>query len=117
MAAIGVFQPARFEALYGVISAVVSASATQGAAGEWYMAVEREREALGSLGQIRGPSEAERREINAGKIVLDGATQSLNADFVAQTLLLADRSAAAATPPYALRRLHCLHGRRGLQPK
>ena len=46
MAAIGVFQPARFEALYGVISAVVSASATQGAAGEWYMAVEREREAL-----------------------------------------------------------------------
>lgn len=90
MAAIGVFQPARFEALYGVISAVVSASATQGAAGEWYMAVEREREALGSLGQVRGPSEAERREINAGKIVLDGATQSLNADFVAQTLLLAD---------------------------
>lgn len=88
---LAVFQPGRFEALYGVIQGVAEA-APRGAVGatDWYIHLERNRAALGSLGAVRPKSDVERREISQGKIVLDGHAQTLNADYVAQTLLLSD---------------------------
>ena len=86
-----VFEPGRFEALFGVIQAVAEAAASGStAAGDWYIELERNRAALADLGRVRGQRDAERREISQGKIVLDGHTQTLNADYVAQTLLLSD---------------------------
>ncbi|CCU98867.1 unnamed protein product [Malassezia sympodialis ATCC 42132] len=83
-----VFEPARFETLYGILHTVVSAPAA--AVPTWYLDVERNRAALATLGRVKPPSEAERRDISKGIIVLEGHAQSLNADFVAQTLLLSD---------------------------
>lgn len=85
---IEVFEPARFESLYDVIHTV--ATVPDACVSDWYLDVERSRKALMRLGKVCGPSEAERRDISKGVIVLDGRPQSLNADFVAQTLLLAD---------------------------
>lgn len=83
-----VFEPTRFETLYGILHTVVSAPAA--AVHTWYLDVERSHAALATLGRVKPPSEAERRDISKGIIVLQGHTQSLNADFVAQTLLLSD---------------------------
>lgn len=85
---IDVFQPARFETLYDVVHAVVTTP--EAASATWYLDVERQRDALATLGRPRPKSEAERRDISQGIIKLEGQTQQLNADFVAQTLLLSD---------------------------
>ncbi|WFD24036.1 hypothetical protein MEQU1_002733 [Malassezia equina] len=90
-----VFEPARFETLYGILHTVVSAPAA--AVHAWYLDVERSRSALATLGRVKPRSEAERRDISKGVIVLQGQTQSLNADFVAQTLLLSDELQVSET--------------------
>ena len=85
---IHVFEPARFESLYDIIHTV---SAVPDACDhDWYLAVERNKHALSHLGRVQGPNDAERRDISKGVIMVNGKEKSLNADFVAQTLLLSD---------------------------
>ena len=85
---IHVFEPARFESLYDIIHTV---SAVPDACDhDWYLAVERNKHALSHLGRVQGPNDTERRDISKGVILVHGKEKSLNADFVAQTLLLSD---------------------------
>ena len=95
MADIAAFEPARFERLYGVISAAAAAAPSQTA--DWYIHVERARSALADLGRVRAPSPAERKHVANGELVLGGAPQALNAGFVAQTLLLSDELGVSET--------------------
>ncbi|WFD33544.1 hypothetical protein MCUN1_000357 [Malassezia cuniculi] len=95
MAEIAVFEPLRFERLYGVISAATAAAQAETA--DWYIHVERARDALASLGRVKPPSQTERRHVSQGTLVLEGTPQSLNADFVAQTLLLSDELKVSET--------------------
>lgn len=83
-----VFEPALFETLYGILHTVSSSPVA--AVSTWYLDVERRRAALASLGRVKPPNAAERGDISKGIIVLNGSKQSLNADYVAQTLLLSD---------------------------
>ncbi|WFD43725.1 hypothetical protein MPSI1_002389 [Malassezia psittaci] len=89
---LSVFEPGRFEALCGLLEAVADSAGTSSSVGSssWYIALERNGSHLANLGKVAPNREAERREISAGKIVLNGHTQTLNADFVAQTLLISD---------------------------
>ncbi|KAI3620056.1 hypothetical protein CBS9595_002023 [Malassezia furfur] len=88
---LAVFEPGRFEALYAVLQAVAEAAPHGGTgASDWYIQLERSRAVLANLGQVCGKRDTERREMSQGKIVLEGHTQTLNADFVAQSLLLSD---------------------------
>ncbi|WFC99896.1 hypothetical protein MYAM1_002642 [Malassezia yamatoensis] len=89
---LSVFEPGRFEALCGLLEAVADSAETSSNVGSssWYIALERNSNNLANLGKVAPNREAERREISAGKIVLNGHTQTLNADFVAQTLLISD---------------------------
>lgn len=61
---IDVFQPSRFESLYGIIHAV--ATTPDAATPNWYLDVERQRDALATLGRIRPKNDAERRDMNKG---------------------------------------------------
>ena len=85
---VNVFEPARFESLYDTIHTVTTVP--DACVHDWYLNVERNRSPLTNLGRVRAPNEAERRDISKGVIVLGGQSQTLNADFVAQTLLLSD---------------------------
>ncbi|PKI82426.1 hypothetical protein MVES1_003399 [Malassezia vespertilionis] len=86
-----VFRAEHFESLFGLIHTVAGAAPhTTAGFGDWYIHVERNREALACLGRVPPRSEAERREIRGGAITLHGTSQALNADFVAQTLRVSD---------------------------
>ena len=92
---IAVFEPARFDRLYGVIGAAAAAATAETA--DWYIHVERARDTLANLGRVLPPSATERRQVSQGTLVLNGAPQSLNSDFVAQTLLLSDELKVSET--------------------
>ncbi|WFD31220.1 hypothetical protein MSPP1_002254 [Malassezia sp. CBS 17886] len=95
-----IFQAGHYEELFGLIQ-TAGVCAVQGTPppADWYIHVERSRDSFAALGEVRTRSDAERAEISKGTVVLDGQTQTLNADFVAQTLLLAD--ALAVSEKYA----------------
>ncbi|EPQ26535.1 uncharacterized protein PFL1_05857 [Pseudozyma flocculosa PF-1] len=84
-----VFAPARFEKLHRLISDAVQNPARLSRSNDWYIAIDRNRAELADLGRVKPRNDAERREIESGNITVDGVSQSLNADFAQQTLLLA----------------------------
>ncbi|PWN52683.1 hypothetical protein IE53DRAFT_384865 [Violaceomyces palustris] len=82
------FLPNRFEKLHRLILEASQNPARYSRSNDWYIAVDRNRSELVDLGKVKGPNEAERKEIQAGSITIDGVSQPLNPDFAQQTLLL-----------------------------
>ncbi|EST05651.1 Nucleoporin [Kalmanozyma brasiliensis GHG001] len=85
---IAVFEPTRFERLHRIINEAASNPIRLSRSNDWFVTIDRNRSDLADLGKVRPPSEAERKEIESGKITINGNTQNLNPDFAQQSLLL-----------------------------
>ncbi|PWZ02432.1 hypothetical protein BCV70DRAFT_198714 [Testicularia cyperi] len=83
-----VFEPSRFERIHRVINEAASNPLRLSRSNDWFVAIDRNRAHLADLGRVRPPSDVQRKELEAGKITIDGKTQQLNADFAQQSLLL-----------------------------
>ncbi|CDU22883.1 related to nucleoporin [Sporisorium scitamineum] len=88
-AGVAVFEPARFERLHRIINEAASNPVRLSRSNDWFVTIDRNRSDLANLGEIRPPSDVERKEIESGKITINGNTQNLNPDFAQQSLLLA----------------------------
>ncbi len=85
---IAVFEPTRFERLHRIINEAASNPVRLSRSNDWFVTVDRNRSDLADLGKVRPPSEVERKEIESGKITINGTSQNLNPDFAQQSLLL-----------------------------
>ncbi len=88
-AGIAVFEPARFERLHRIINEAASNPVRLARSNDWFVTIDRNRSDLADLGRVRPSSDLERKEIESGKITINGSTQNLNPDFAQQSLLLA----------------------------
>ncbi|CBQ72892.1 related to nucleoporin [Sporisorium reilianum SRZ2] len=86
---VAVFEPARFERLHRIINEAASNPVRLSRSNDWFVTIDRNRSDLANLGKVRPPSDVERKEIESGKITINGNTQNLNPDFAQQSLLLA----------------------------
>lgn len=86
---VAVFEPARFERLHRIINEAASNPVRLSRSNDWFVTIDRARSELADLGKVRPPSDNERKEIESGKITINGNTQNLNPDFAQQSLLLA----------------------------
>ncbi|KAJ1033094.1 hypothetical protein NDA16_000372 [Ustilago loliicola] len=86
---VAVFEPARFERLHRIINEAASNPVRLSRSNDWFVTIDRNRSDLADLGRVRPPSDVERKEIESGKITINGNTQNLNPDFAQQSLLLA----------------------------
>ena len=84
-----VFEPARFERLHRIINEAAANPVRLSRSNDWFVTIDRNRSDLANLGKVRPPSDVERKEIESGKITINGSTQNLNPDFAQQSLLLA----------------------------
>ncbi|SOV04102.1 related to nucleoporin [Ustilago sp. UG-2017a] len=84
-----VFEPARFESLHRIVNEAASNPVHLSRSNDWFVTIDRNRSDLADLGKVRPPSDVERKEIESGKITINGNTQNLNPDFAQQSLLLA----------------------------
>ncbi|KAJ1028317.1 hypothetical protein NDA18_002982 [Ustilago nuda] len=84
-----VFEPARFERLHRIVNEAASNPVHLSRSNDWFVTIDRNRSDLADLGKVRPPSDVERKEIESGKITINGNTQNLNPDFAQQSLLLA----------------------------
>ncbi|KAL9941013.1 hypothetical protein V8E36_000501 [Tilletia maclaganii] len=80
------FQLGRFEALQRLIQAGIQEPHRAARSNEWFVGVTRLKADLATLGSVAGPAEAERKEIESGRITVGGATVSLSQDFVQSAL-------------------------------
>ncbi|SNX84233.1 related to nucleoporin [Melanopsichium pennsylvanicum] len=86
---VAVFEPARFERLHRIINEAASNPVRLSRSNDWFVTIDRSRSDLADLGKVRPQSDVERKEIESGKITINGNTQNLNPDFAQQSLLLA----------------------------
>ncbi|PWN23540.1 hypothetical protein BCV69DRAFT_279473 [Microstroma glucosiphilum] len=96
------FVPSQYVRLHGALHRATtfpaSSSSTGSASNDWYIAVDGLRNELVDLGRVKGADDAEKREIEGGKITLAGTTHTLNSDFASLTLLLS--ASLNASPRY-----------------
>lgn len=84
-----IFVPGQFEKLHRVLTDAIASPARVANTNDWYIALDRSHADLADLARARPPSDAERREIQSGKVVIEGVTHSLNDDFAQQSIALA----------------------------
>ncbi|SPO25969.1 related to nucleoporin [Ustilago trichophora] len=92
---VAVFEPARFERLHRIINEAASNPVRLSRSNDWFVTIDRNRSDLADLGKVRPQSDVERKEIESGKITINGNTQNLNPDFAQQSLLLARQLAVS----------------------
>lgn len=83
-----IFVPGHFEQLHRILADAIANPAHVSQSNEWYIAIDRSRTELVDIARAKGPNEAEKREIQSGKVVIEGVTHSLNADFAQQSIAL-----------------------------
>ncbi|MCO5590252.1 hypothetical protein L7F22_044221 [Adiantum nelumboides] len=83
-----IFVPGHFEQLHRILTDAIANPAHVSQSNEWYIAIDRSRAELVDIARAKGPNEAEKREIQSGKVVIEGVTHSLNADFAQQSIAL-----------------------------
>ncbi|CAD6893111.1 unnamed protein product [Tilletia controversa] len=83
-----VFQLGRFQELLRAIRAGIQQPERAARSNDWYVAVTRLSADLATLAAVSGPAEAERKEIESGRITIGGATLNLNQDFVQSASLV-----------------------------
>ncbi|CAO1630948.1 unnamed protein product [Sympodiomycopsis kandeliae] len=91
------FVPSQYVRLHNLLSRAVASpsssaadtASNQGTSNDWYIAVDGLRNELVDLGKVRPMDDAEKREIEGGKITVGGSTHPLNADFSSLTLAIA----------------------------
>ncbi|UZJ53454.1 hypothetical protein CBS101457_002774 [Exobasidium rhododendri] len=82
------FVPSHFEKLHRVLKDSIASPARVANSNDWYIAIDRSRAELVDLARAKKPNEAERKEIQSGKVTIEGKVHDLNDDFAQQTLAL-----------------------------
>lgn len=85
------FIPSHYERLHRILADAISSPSRVATSNDWYIAFDRSRGELADLATAKTPNDAERREIESGKVTIEGVSHSLNADFAQQSIHLAQQ--------------------------
>lgn len=85
------FMASHFEKLHRILKDSIASPARVANSNDWYIAIDRSRAELVDIARAKKPNEAEKREIQSGKVTIEGVTHSLNDDFAQQSLILSQQ--------------------------